>query len=101
MRCKVILSTDSAVEIISELEQIDKKQILIQLKEFKSYSEAKDYVLSKECVYSSYFVVEIADIIMVLPKREIGKYDDFTLLKAFVTKEKAEKYKDDCYNMTP
>ena len=57
MRCKVILAADSAVEIISELEQVDRKHILILLKEFNSYNEAEEYVLSKECVYSSYFVI--------------------------------------------
>lgn len=99
MRYKVILSTEFAVEIICELEQFDTKQILNVLKEFKSYNSAREYVLSKECVYSSFLVVEMADIIMVIPKREIGKYDDFTLIKAFVEKDRAEKYRVDCYDI--
>ncbi len=99
MRYKVILTTDFAVEIICELEPFDTKQILNVLKEFKSYSSAVNFVLSKECVYSSFLVVDIANIIMVIPKRDIGKIDNFTLIKAFVEKNKAEKFKVDCYDI--
>ncbi|MBP3801194.1 MAG: hypothetical protein J6I85_04065 [Clostridia bacterium] len=101
MRCKVILSKGFSVEIISALERLDPKNILFEIKEFDSYSNALEYVLSKECIYSSFLVIEIADLVMVIPKREIGMYDNFTLLKAFVTKDKAEKYRNDCYNEIP
>lgn len=98
MRCKVILSTDIAVEIISELEQVKKDYILVVLEEFENYNKAEEYVLSENCLYSSYLVVEIAEMVMVIPKGEIGKYSNYTLLKAFITLDKAEKFKDDCYD---
>lgn len=101
MRCKVILSKEFAVEIISALEQVDPKSIFFELKEFDSYNKALNYVLSKECIYSSYLVIEFADVVMVMPKREIGNYNNFTVLKAFVTKDKAEKYRNDCYSEIP
>lgn len=101
MRCKVILSKEFSVEIISELERVEPKSILFEIKDFDNYNKALDYVLSKECIYSSYLVIEFADLVMVIPKREIGMYDNFTLLKAFVTKDKAEKYRNDCYNEIP
>lgn len=99
MRCKVILSSNFAVEIISELEKVGKDYILILLNEFENYEDAKEYMLSDDCVYSSYFVVDIAGIIMIIPKRDIGKYDDFTILKAFITIDKAREYRDECNAM--
>lgn len=99
MRCKVILSSkELAVEIISELEKVEKGYILSVLKEFENYEDAKEYVFSEACTFSSYLVVDIADIIMIIPKRDIGKYSDINLLKAFITLDKAEKFKEECYN---
>ena len=97
MRCKVILSTNIAVEIITELDNVKKDYVLVVLEEFENYSKAEKYILSEDCLYSSYLVVEIAEMVMVIPKREIGKYSDYTLLKAFITRDKAEEYRDDCY----
>ena len=98
MRCKVILSSELAVEIISELEKVEKGYILSVLKEFENYEDAKEYVFSETCTFSSYLVVDIADIIMIIPKKDIGKYSDVNLLKGFITIDKAEKYKEECYN---
>ncbi len=100
MRCKVILSSKQlAVEIISELEKVEKGYILSVLKEFDNYEDAKNYVLSGSCTFSSYLVVDIAGIIMIIPKRDIGKYDNFTILKAFITIDKAQEYRDECNAM--
>ena len=97
MRCTVILSKKFSVEIISSLEQENPENLLFKIGEFDNYSKALEYVISKECIYSYYLVVEFTNIVMVITKRKIGNYDNFTLLKAFNEKDKAEKYKNDCY----
>lgn len=98
MRYKVIFTKECAVEIPSELEKefdTDNSDSR-ELKIFNSFNSALEYVLSKDCIYSPFLVVEIAGIPFVIAKRNIGDYDDFTFIKAFVSESDANKFKDNC-----